>query len=79
MLLRAVVEVALDLAALGVARGHDPRARGAKLRVGQMQLVLEAVVLDSEEKRVPGDVDELRIRIQRSRRARRPPPCRRSA
>ena len=43
VLLGAVVEVALDLAALGVAGGHDAGARGAEVLVGPLQ-VLEALL-----------------------------------
>ena len=43
VLLGAVVEVALDLAALGVAGGHDAGARGAEVLVGLLE-VLEALL-----------------------------------
>ena len=43
VLLGAVVQVALDLAALGVAGGHDAGARRAQVVVGQAQ-VLEALL-----------------------------------
>ena len=52
MLLRPVMEVTLDLAALGVARGHDACTRCAELRVRRLELGRQATVLDGQQQRL---------------------------
>ena len=64
-LLRAVVEVALEAAPLGVACLDDPRARGAHLRELGAQLGLQARVLEREARRGADRLDELRVVEQR--------------
>ena len=65
MLLRAVVQVALDLAARGVARRDQPGARGAQLLVARPQLGVEALVAQREPGRRAGGAHELRLLQQR--------------
>ncbi len=64
MLLRPVMEVALDLAALGVARGHDARTRRAELRVRRLELGRQTTVLDGQQQRVTRCRDELWVGVQ---------------
>ncbi len=64
MLLRPVMEVALDPSALGVARGHDACARCAELRVRRLELGRHATVLDRQQQRLTRSRDELRVGVQ---------------
>ena len=65
--LRAVVQVALQAPALGVARLHEPRARGAQLLEAGLQLGVEARDVAAQQ---PGQERE---RQQRGRDERGPP------
>ena len=49
VLLRPVMEVALDLAALVVARCHDASTRRAELFVRRLELGRQATVLDGQQ------------------------------
>ena len=73
-LLRAVVEVALDPAALGVGRGDDPAAGRAHLRELRAHLGRQALVLEHERGGGANGFDERRLVEQRRivNRARRP-------
>ena len=64
MLLRPVMEVALDLSALGVARGHDACTRCAELCVRRLELGRHATVLDRQQQRLTRSRDELRVGVQ---------------
>ena len=60
-LLRAVVEVALEPAALGVTRLDDAGARGAEILQLSAGLGLQALVLEREARRRGDLLDELRV------------------
>ena len=64
-LLRAVVEVALDPAALGVGRRHEPRARLPHLEQSRAQLGLQARVLQREPRRRGHRLEQLGVLEQR--------------
>ena len=64
--LRAVVEVALEPAALGVAGLDDPRARRAQLDDVGAQLGVEALVLEQERGRRAGRAHRLGVLGQRA-------------
>ena len=64
MLLRPVMEVALDLAALGVACGHDACTRGAELFVRRLELGRQTTVLDGQQQRLTRGCDELWVGVQ---------------
>ena len=71
MLLRTVMEVALDLAALGVSRGHDPCTRCAQLCVRRPELGVrrldldrQTTVLDRQQQRLTRSSDKLRVGVQ---------------
>ena len=63
-LLRAVVEVALEPPALGVAGRDDTRARGAHLGELRPQLGLQAGVLDREPSGGANRLEQLAILVQ---------------
>ena len=60
-LLRAVVQVALDPAALGIRRGHDATPRRAHLRQLRAHLRREPLVLEDEAGCQPHGFHELRL------------------
>ena len=60
-LLRAVVQVAFQPAALGVAGLHDPGAGGADLVELDLDLGLQPGVLQGQAGRGRGDPDQLRL------------------
>ena len=64
VLLRSVMEVALDPSALSVARGDDACTRCAELRAHRVELSRQATVLDGEQERLTRGCDELRVGIQ---------------
>ena len=64
-LLGAVVEVALEPAALGVARRHDPLARRPQLHDARAQLGLEALALDRDVRGRAHHLQQLRLVRQR--------------
>ena len=64
-LLRAVVEVALEAAALGVARGDEALARGAQLREAGLGLGLQVLVLERDRGGGRHGLDELRVVVER--------------
>ena len=69
VLLRSVMEVALDLAALGVACGHDACTRCAELCVRRLELGRQATVLDGQQQRLTRGSEELRVGVPEPRRA----------
>ncbi len=64
VLLRPVMEVALDPSALSVARGNDAFTCCAKLRVHRPDLGRQATVLEGQQQRLTCGSDELRVCIQ---------------
>ncbi len=77
LLLRAVVQVALDPPARGVGALDDPRARRAQLDDVGAQLGVEPGVLERQRGRAADRGDELRVLVRR--RARAAPPAGRRA
>ena len=64
-LLRAVVQVALDPAALGVPGRHQALARGAQLREALLGLHVQPLVLDRDRRAGSDGLDHLRIVVER--------------
>ena len=64
VLLRSVMEVALDLSALGLACGQDACTRCAELRVRRLELGRQTTVLDGQQQRLTRRSDELRVGVQ---------------
>ncbi len=69
MLLRPVMEVALELSAPGVARGQDACTRRAELHACRVELGRQATVLDRQQQRLTRGCEELRVGVQSRRRA----------
>ena len=65
-LLGAVVQVALEPAALVVGRLHDPRARGAQLLDLRPQLGVEPLVLERERGRCADRLGSAPVLVERS-------------
>jgi hypothetical protein len=65
VLLRPVVQVALDLSPLGIAGGGDLLAGRDELGGRRTELRLEPTVLEREQNGLAGSIDELRVGVQR--------------
>ena len=63
-LLGAVVEVALEPASLGVARRHQPLARGAQLREPGLGLRVQVRVLERDRGCGADRLDQLRVLVE---------------
>ena len=68
LLLRAVVQVALDPPARGVAGLHDPQPRHAQLLHARLQVGLQALVVDRQRGRRGRRLDQLRGSCPATRR-----------
>ena len=64
-LLRAVMQVTLEPAALGVAGRDDPLARRLHLGEPGLRLLQQALVLERHRRRRPDGLDHLRILVER--------------
>ena len=64
-LLRAVVQIALEPAALGVAGGHDALAGRLHLGEPSLGLLQQALVLERHRRRRADRLDHLRIVVER--------------